>query len=104
MNSHYCQCHHEFVERAKVLGRSLVNFLRNVPLILFGALVLAIGMSAMAKFLTNRARIGYGAAVAIVVIFGLIIIGEVGWFFGATIDEQLDEVSRKIPAGLKLPN
>jgi predicted PurR-regulated permease PerM len=78
--------------------------LRNVLLILFGALVLAIGMNAMAKFLTSRVRIGYGAAVAIVVILGLLFIGAVGWFFGATIDEQLDEVSRKIPAGLKLLN
>lgn len=98
-----------FVERAGLVfamtGAAVaVWMLRNVLLILFGALVLAIGMSATARFLTSRVRVGYGAGVAIVVILGLIIIGAVGWFFGATIDEQLDEVSRKIPAGLKLLN
>ena len=42
--------------------------LRNVLLILFGALVLAIGMSALAKFLTSRTQIGYRAWLGILVI------------------------------------
>src|SRR5262245_22257043 len=58
-------------------------------------------MSAMAKFLTRRMQIGYRVAIFIVVVAGLIIIGMVGWFFGSTIAEQLDDVVRKIPAGLK---
>jgi predicted PurR-regulated permease PerM len=75
--------------------------LRDVLFILFGALVLAIGMSAMAKLLSSRIRIGYPAAISIVVIIWLALIGAIGWFFGATIGEQLDELVRKIPAGLK---
>ncbi len=95
-----------FIENAGLLlamtGAAVAMWmLRNALLILFGALVLAIGMSATATFLTSRMQIGYRAAIFIVVVAGIIIIGVVGWFFGATIAEQLDDVVRKIPAGLK---
>jgi|SRR5579875_549271 predicted PurR-regulated permease PerM len=75
--------------------------LRDVLVILFGALVLSIGINAAAKFLTSRIHIGYPAAISTVVVTGLILLGVIGWFFGATIGEQLDQVVMKIPAGLK---
>lgn len=93
-----------FIEKAAVLlAMTAVAVaawvLRDVLYILFGALVLAIGMSASANVLSNRLRIGYAAGLSIVLLLGLVLIGGIGWFFGATIGEQLDEVARKIPTG-----
>ena len=68
--------------------------LRGVLLILFGALVLAIGMSAIARLLANKFRIGYSAGLSIVVLIGLILIGAIRWFLGAAIGEQLDELAQ----------
>ncbi|WOJ91185.1 AI-2E family transporter [Methylocapsa polymorpha] len=95
-----------FIEKAALLlamtGAAVAAWiLRDVVLILFGALVLAIGMSAVARLLGNRMRIGYAAGFSVVVLTGLILIGAIGWFFGAAIGEQLDEVARKIPTGLQ---
>lgn len=94
-----------FVEKVALLfamtsAAVAVWILRDVLLILFGALVLAIGMSSMARLLANRIGIGYAAGFAMVVLTGCILIGAVGWFFGAAIGEQLDEVARKVPTGL----
>jgi len=74
--------------------------LRGVILILFGALVLAIGMSAIARLLANKFRIGYAAGLSIAVLLGLVLIGAIGWFLGAAIGEQLDELAQKIPTGV----
>ena len=73
-------------------------------LILFGALVLAIGMSAIARLLANKFRIGYVVGFSIVVLIGLILIGAIGWFLGAAIGEQLDELAQKIPTGVQWLN
>jgi len=98
-----------FVEKVALLlamiGAALAAWiLRGVLLILFGALVLAIGMSAIARLLANKFRIGYAAGLSIVVLIGLVLIGAIGWFFGAAIGEQLDEVARKIPTGVQWLN
>lgn len=95
-----------FIEKAGLLLAMIAAalaawVLRDVLVILFGALVLSIGISAIAKFLTNRVHIGYPAAISTVVIIGLILLGAIGWFFGATIGEQLNQLAQKIPAGLK---
>jgi predicted PurR-regulated permease PerM len=78
--------------------------LRGVLLILFGAIVLAVGMSAIASLLANKFRIGYSAGLSIVVLTGLVLIGAIGWFLGAAIGEQLDELTRKIPTGVQWLN
>jgi predicted PurR-regulated permease PerM len=98
-----------FIEKVALLlvmvGAAVAAWiLRGVLLILFGALVLAIGMSAIARLLANKIRIGYAAGFVIVVLIALVLIGAVGWFFGAAIGEQLDELARKIPTGLQWLN
>jgi predicted PurR-regulated permease PerM len=65
-----------FVEKVALLlamiGAALAAWiLRGVLLILFGALVLAIGMSTIARLLANKFRIGYAAGLSIVVLIGL---------------------------------
>jgi len=64
-----------FVEKVALLlamiGAALAAWvLRGVLLILFGALVLAIGMSAIARLLANKFRIGYAAGLSVVVLIG----------------------------------
>jgi predicted PurR-regulated permease PerM len=80
--------------------------LREVIFILFGALVLANGMTAVASFLARRLQIRYSFGLLAVVapsliVLGSIVLGSVAWFFGATINEQLQELANKIPDGLQ---
>lgn len=96
----------QFASRAAVLlamiGAALAAWtLREVVFILFGALVLANGMNAVACFLARKLRIRYALGLLAVVTTGLIALGAVGWFFGATINTQLEELSDKIPEGLQ---
>ena len=96
----------QFASRAAVLlamiGAALAAWtLREVVFILFGALVLANGMNAVACFLARKLRIRYALGLLAVVTTGLMVLGAVGWFFGATINNQLEELSDKIPEGLQ---
>jgi predicted PurR-regulated permease PerM len=75
--------------------------LRDVLLIFFGGLVLAIGIGAVAKTLSDRLHIGYIAGLSFAIFAGFVLIAAVGWFFGAAIGQQFDEVTRKVPAGLR---
>jgi predicted PurR-regulated permease PerM len=63
--------------------------------------VLANGMNAVACFLARKVRIRYALGLLAVVTTGLTVLGAVGWFFGATINNQLEELSDKIPEGLQ---
>ena len=96
----------QFASRAAVLlamiGAALAAWtLREVVFILFSALVLANGMNAVACFLARKVRIRYALGLLAVVTTGLIVLGAVSWFFGATINNQLEELSDKIPEGLQ---
>ena len=96
----------QFASKAAVLlamiGAALAAWtLREVVFILFGALVLANGMNAVACFLASKVRIRYALGLLAVVTTGLTVLGAVGWFFGATINNQLEELSDKIPDGLQ---
>ena len=71
--------------------------LREVIFIFFGALVLANGMNAVASFLAHRFRVRYSVGLLTVVAPGLAALGAVAWFFGATINDQLQELADKIP-------
>jgi predicted PurR-regulated permease PerM len=96
----------QFASRVAILlamiGAALAAWtLREVAFILFGALVLANGMNAVACFLARKVRIRYALGLLAVVTTGLTVLGAVGWFFGATINNQLEELSDKIPDGLQ---
>ena len=75
--------------------------LREVIFIFFGALVLANGMNAVASFLAHRFRVRYSVGLLTVVAPGLAALGAVAWFFGATINDQLQELADKIPDGVQ---
>jgi predicted PurR-regulated permease PerM len=96
----------QFASKAAILlamigAVSAAWMLREVLFILFGALVLAIGMNSVALFLARKFRVRYAVGLLAVVTTGLIALGAVGWFFGATINDQLEELSDKIPEGLQ---
>jgi predicted PurR-regulated permease PerM len=73
--------------------------LRHVVLVLFGALVLANGMSFAAVTISRKWGVRYALALGLIVAAGLAVVCAVGWFFGATIMDQLDELKQRIPDG-----
>ena len=75
--------------------------LRTVALVLFGALVLANGMSFAAAAIATRWRVRYSVALGVVVAAGLTVFCAVAWFFGATIVDQLGELQQRIPDGAR---
>src|ERR1019366_8654652 len=96
----------QFASKAAILlamvgAVSAAWMLREVLFILFGALVLAIGMNSVALFLARNFRVRYALGLLAVVTTGLTVLGAVGWYFGATINNQLEELSDKIPDGLQ---
>jgi Peptidase family S41 len=81
-------------------------FVGKVTLLLAmtGAALAAWALRGIASLLAVKFRIGYSAGLSIVVLTGLVLIGAIGWFLGAAIGEQLDELTRKIPTGVQWLN
>ena len=78
--------------------------LSDLVLLLFGAVLMAVGLLAVTRRLVQFTGIGASAGLAIVVLFlrqwdfGLV----PGGFFATLIAAQLDELTRQVPAGLSL--
>ena len=73
--------------------------LRDVLMALFGAFILANGMSLAAKTLAHKTGLRYALAAGIVIVACMATLGAAFWFFGATLIEQVDELRQKIPDG-----
>ena len=73
--------------------------LRDVLMALFGAFILANGMSLAAKTLAHKTGLRYALAAGIVIMACMATLGAAFWFFGATLIEQVDELRQKIPDG-----
>ena len=73
--------------------------LRDVLMALFGAFILANGMSLAAKTLAHKTGLRYALAAGIVIVACMATLGATFWFFGATLIEQVDELRQKIPDG-----
>jgi Ca2+-transporting ATPase len=76
--------------------------LSDILVLLFGAVLLAIGLCAATRLLTQHTGIRRSFALAGVFMLGLCIFGAALWVFGSTVADQLDEVIRAAPAGFKL--
>lgn len=74
--------------------------LADVALLLFGAVLLAIGLGAAANLLATLSGIRRSAALSIVVALVVAVAAGVGWFFGSVVADQFADVLREIPAGL----
>ncbi len=76
--------------------------LTDVLVLLFGAVLLAIGLNAAAKAVSRLTAMGSAPALVIVIGIGLVAFAAALWVFGATVAAQLDEVIKTGPAGVQL--
>lgn len=74
----------------------------NVLLLLFGAVLLAIGLRAAARLGARLTGERDGLALAGVVVLGLALFAAAGWVFGSVVAGQVDEVRLAVPAGLRV--
>ena len=97
----------EFVKRCLIvllLAALALAALRlmNLALLLFGAVVIAIGLRAGSQFFARSARIGAAGGLVVVVTLFLAALGAALWFFGSVAADQVDELTKQIPAGVDI--
>jgi predicted PurR-regulated permease PerM len=76
--------------------------LSDILVLLFGAILLAVGLRAAARVISRLTRMRQTLALAVVVIIGMVAFGAALWLFGTVVARQLDEVLQTAPAGLGL--
>ena len=73
-----------------------------IVVLLFGAILLAIGLRAAARVVTRLTGMREALALAGIVIIGLAAFGAALWVFGSAVAIQLHEVIKIAPAGFKV--
>ena len=76
--------------------------LADLALLLFAAVLMAIGLCSGARFVSKRTRLGPLASLAVVVVLLLVALAAGLWFFGTVAAGQLDELGRQVPAGFQV--
>jgi predicted PurR-regulated permease PerM len=76
--------------------------LSDVGLLLFGAILLAVGLSAVARLVSRHTGAPRTLALAGVLVVGLALAATTLWVFGAAVAAQLSDVARQAPAGLRV--
>jgi len=76
--------------------------LAALAIIIFGAVLLAIGLRAATRLIKRATRIGDGAALAIAISGTIAVLALSLWLFGSIIAGQIDELKRQVPAGISL--
>lgn len=75
--------------------------LADVVILVFGAVLLAVGIDGLAGLITRSAGLPRTAAVGVIVALGIAAFGLMLWFFGSVIAAQFDEIAEKAPVSLK---
>jgi predicted PurR-regulated permease PerM len=76
--------------------------LADVALLLFAAVLMAIGLRSGARFVSKRTRLGVLVSLGVVVILLLVALAAALWFFGAMAAGQVDELVQQVPAGFRM--
>lgn len=76
--------------------------LAELAILVFGAILIAIGMRAAACQISRMTRLSESASLAIVIFVIVAIFGFAIWLFGYVIGSQMDELAKQIPQGLRL--
>jgi len=76
--------------------------LAELAILMFGAIVIAIGMHAAARQISRMTALSESASLAIVIFVIVAIFGFAIWLFGYVIGSQMDELAKQIPQGLRL--
>jgi len=97
----------EFAQRVLVvviIGALALAAWRLVDLavLLFAAVLIAIGLHSGARFMSRRTRVGHMFALGVVVVLLVAALSAALWFFGTFATEQLGEVAQQVPAGVQM--
>ncbi len=76
--------------------------LSDILILLFGAVLLAIGLCAATRLVSQHTGLNRSIALAGVFLLALGVFGAALWVFGATVAGQVDDVVQAAPAGYKL--
>lgn len=76
--------------------------LAELAILVFGAVLIAIGMHAAARQISGMTRLSESASLAIAIFLIVAIFGFAIWPFGYVIGSQMDELAKQIPQGLRL--
>ena len=76
--------------------------LTDILVLLFGAILLAIGICAAARLVSRYTRMGRSPALAGVVVLALCVLGAALAVFGSTVAAQMDDVIQATSAGFRL--
>jgi predicted PurR-regulated permease PerM len=76
--------------------------LSDILVLLFGASLLALGLGAAARLVSQHTGIGRNVALAGVFLLGLGTLTAALWVFGSSVMAQLDDVIQAAPAGFEL--
>lgn len=74
----------------------------DIFVLLFGAILLAIGLCAATRQVVRWTKVRRVFALVGVFVIATCIMGAAFWVFGATVAAQIDDVARAAPAGFKL--
>jgi predicted PurR-regulated permease PerM len=76
--------------------------LMNLTLLLFAAVLIAIGLRAGSQWVGRSARMGTAGGLVVVVTLLLAALGGALWFFGSVAADQVDELTKQVPAGVDI--
>lgn len=76
--------------------------LADLVILLFGAMLMSVGLRAVTSRVTHLVGLGAAASLALVVGLLLGVFAGAAWFFGTVAADQITELGQQIPAGLRL--
>lgn len=74
--------------------------LATFSLIMFGAILMAVGLRAATRSISNRTGIAETVSLTVTLVLFLVGACLVFWLFGSIIGTQVDELKKQLPAGL----
>jgi predicted PurR-regulated permease PerM len=74
----------------------------DLAILLFGAVLVAVGLRAVTGWLNRITRIAAAPGLAVVVLLFVAMFGVALWFFGTVVAEQMDEIGQQVPEGLRM--
>lgn len=76
--------------------------LGTLCVLLFGAILMSVGLRSAARFFARKAHVGETVGLTVTVILLVATFGLAGWFFGSVVQAQVDQLFHTVPEGLRL--
>ncbi len=75
----------------------LIGYAANFFLLVFGGILFGVLLSALARLLQKKTKMGYGLALACVMGVLVLVIGGTIWLLAPTVSQQTEELSNSLP-------